>query len=82
MPVRPIQLNYKCDVCNNGYYYIIPGLAGFVITANISDETKYKHQCNNPDCKDVKIFNKHYPRIEYTYEGQLLDLSYYEKLEQ
>jgi hypothetical protein len=69
-PIRPIQVDYRCDSCNEGYYR--PN--GIVLT---SMPPQFPHECSN--CGDSKVFTEKYPTVRYTLEDSLLDMESYQQ---
>ena len=68
MPIRPIQVDYRCDLCNVGFYR--PN--GINLT---SMPPQFPHKCTK--CGDEKTFTEKYPAVRYAREGELLDLDEY-----
>jgi hypothetical protein len=69
-PIRPIQVDYKCDECGNGYYRPTGNML-------LCDPPKYPHRCNNEKCDGNKVFTERYPTVRYAREAELLDLDNY-----
>ena len=55
IPVKTMQIGYKCDACNDGFY-------------NATESTTFKnnppfrsicHKCDR--CGDIRLFTKRYP---------------------
>ena len=57
-PVKPVMIDFECDVCKVGRYRPTEiSLTSF--------PPQYPHICNNEECKDKKTFNQRYPKIIY-----------------
>jgi hypothetical protein len=56
--VKTINIDYKCDKCNEGY--MRP--TGTVFPTN---PPQIPHKCNNSLCNESKTFNLYYPYIDY-----------------
>jgi len=67
-PIRPLQIDYKCDICNQGFYRLIQSLFD-------AEPPQFLHECDN--CGHQQCFTEKYPTIRYALEGQLLDLNKY-----
>lgn len=56
--VKVFEVNYQCDTCGKGnMQYVRDG-----ITYDVSPN--YRHQCDNPHCKDTLDLPRIYPRGE------------------
>jgi hypothetical protein len=69
-PVRPVQIDYRCDACGEGYYRP----TGIMLT---SSPLQFPHICNK--CGDTKTFIEKYPTLRYVLEGTLMDLNNYKQ---
>ncbi len=68
LPLRPIQVDYKCDQCGKGYMRS-QGLA------NLTSPMSFPHKCN--ECGHKQTFYEKHPTMRYAKEGELLDLDNY-----
>jgi hypothetical protein len=62
-PLRPIRLDYRCDICKEGHYQHV----NKALTLN---PFTFPHECSN--CGDTRVFHFIYPQIAYAEEGKLL----------
>lgn len=67
-PLRPIQVDYLCDKCEQGYYRPVGRML-------LSDPPQFPHACTQ--CGNEKTFWEKYPTIRYVDEGAILDLKNY-----
>ena len=69
-PIRPIQVDYRCDKCGEGHYRP----TGMMLASN---HPQFPHACNK--CDDRKTFSERYPTVRYALEGGMLDLENYQQ---
>lgn len=69
-PLRPIQVDYRCDRCGKGYYRP----TGMNLMSN---PIQFPHACT--ECGDSRTFIERYPTLRYTFEGGILDLDSYKE---
>ncbi len=69
-PIRTIQVDYRCDECDQGHYRP----EGHML---MSSPPKFPHNCNN--CGHTQTFTEKYPTVRYALEGELLDLNNYKQ---
>lgn len=70
-PLRPIQVEYRCDKCGNGCYRPTE------VRNLMADPPTFQHVCTS--CGDMQIFTERYPTLRYALEGCLLDLTNYQQ---
>ena len=69
-PLRPVQVDYRCDKCGDGYYRPEGAML-------LSDPPQFNHNCT--ECGDQKTFTEKYPTVRYCKEAELLDLENYKQ---
>jgi hypothetical protein len=69
-PVRPIQVDYQCEKCDDGR--MRP--TGQTL---MSDPPQFPHKCTN--CENTITFNEKYPTVRYALEGELIDFDNYKQ---
>ena len=69
-PLRPIQVDYRCDECEKGYYRPVN-------TMLLSDPPQFEHFCT--ECNHKQTFYEKYPTVRCAREGELLDLESYKQ---
>jgi len=70
-PLRPIQVDYRCDECSKGYYR--PNGNSMLM----SSPAKFEHSCDN--CGHSQTFTERYPTVRYAREAELLELENYQQ---